>query len=125
MPVVNFPYEDTFDAIKEISIKYPYASNLLCAVILERCLKRFAFEKGFVKNKKTKLGKIIRILKTSLPKSRASNLNKIKKLRDDYIHSNESTESCNLNYEIRVNQYNKDNKEFQIMLDWVKKEQYF
>ena len=125
MPVVKFTYEDTLDGIEYISKEYPYASNLLCAVILERCLRDFSLESGFIVNKRATLGKIVGRLKIHLPKKDVDYLIKIKNLRDDYIHSNKSTKSDDPDDTIRVNQYEKDNKEFRKMLDWVKEKQYF
>lgn len=125
MPVVKFTYEDTLDAIEGICEKYPYASNLLCAVILERSLRDFSLKRGYIGNRTATLGKIVPRLKTKLPEEDHSNLDDIKALRDDYMHSNEITESSNIDEEIRVNQYKKDNKEFRRMLQWVQEKQYF
>ena len=123
--MIKFPYNDTLGAIEYLSIDYPYASNLLCAVILERCLRNFAFENYYIKKKRVRLGKIVSSLKKCLPKNHASNLNKIKKLRDHYMHSDEHTKSDHLDDSIRVNQYKEDNIEFRKLLDWVQEKQYF
>ena len=125
MPVGKFPYKDTLVPIEKISVDYPYASNLLSAVILERCLKDFAERKGVDTNKFSTLGKIIVRIKEYVPADDMSYMEKIKKLRDDYIHSNKRTKSKEPNNKIRDDQHRADNEKFDTMLKWVRKNQYF
>lgn len=148
MPVTKFPYQDTLVPIEKLRKKYPYASNLVSAVILERCLRDFISKKGIGQklifgNKKSFLGKsekqiadkleenrvtlgqIVRFIKENLKKYYRTNLRKIVDLRNDYVHSNKRTESNNPDKLKRIKQYKADNKKFEKLLVWVQKEQYF
>ena len=148
MSVTKFPYQDTLVPIEQLTKKYPYASNLVSAVILERCLRDFICKKGigqkliFGKKKsflgksekqiadkleenRVTLGQIVCFIKDNLKKYYHTNLGNIVNLRNDYVHSNKRTKSNNPDELKRIEQYKADNKIFKKLLVWVQKEQYF
>ena len=130
---------------------YPYASNLLCAVILERCMKDYLCRIGvnrelkfnycngiciknnaeaistYIDNNKIPLGEIVDKIRELIPNSK--NYSKsfvcVIKLRNAYIHSKERTQSKLKDPKKRSDQYRKDNEYFRSLLAWVIKNRYY
>ena len=143
----EFPYRDTLKPIKDLERDYPYASNLLCAVILERCIRDYICKIGVnkklkfgrktcmgrspglledsIQDKKVTLGDIRNWLKKNEPRVNPDNLDSLVNLRNDYIHSRKRSGYKSQRPEQRTLQYKNDNKQFRCLLAWVLKNRYF
>lgn len=152
MRLSKFPYKDTLKPILKLkNSDTPYASNLLCAVILERCMKDHLSRIGvnrklkfnrckevcnenntdaistFIDKNKIPLGEIVNKIEELIPYSKIDSKSFVCliRLRNAYMHSKERTQAKLKDPKKRSDQYRKDNEYFRSLIAWVIKNRYY